>query len=155
MGAFRRVLLPTDFSSLSMRAAEYARAVVSAFYAELHVVHVVTSGTIVPGAPGAGHVTIGPDPQPDIPALSQTLSEFVQAAFGDRASDIPQSVLLGTAADQIAQYAADHEIDLIVIGTQAGGVLSRMLLGSISESVVERVSCPVLMVPPIELSDNK
>jgi nucleotide-binding universal stress UspA family protein len=50
------------------------------------------------------------------------------------------------AAQEIAQLAADLEADLVVVGTHGRRGLSRVLLGSVAESVVRLAPCPVLVV---------
>jgi nucleotide-binding universal stress UspA family protein len=46
----------------------------------------------------------------------------------------------------VLDYAAEKEIDLIVMGTHGRGALAHMLLGSVAEQVVRRAPCPVLTV---------
>lgn len=65
------------------------------------------------------------------------------------------------AAPVILNYAAEHDIDLIVMGTRGRRGVQRALLGSVAEEVVRRADRPVLTVhtegedvqavmPPIE-----
>ena len=46
----------------------------------------------------------------------------------------------------VQDYAREHEMDLIVIATHGHGALASMLLGSVTEKVVRKSSCPVLTV---------
>jgi nucleotide-binding universal stress UspA family protein len=46
----------------------------------------------------------------------------------------------------IVNYAEDHDIDLIVVGSRGKSDLKRMLLGSVASSVVNYSSCPVLII---------
>ena len=46
----------------------------------------------------------------------------------------------------IIQYARDHDIDLVVIGTHGRGPFSHLLMGSVAERVVRTAPCPVLTV---------
>ena len=52
---------------------------------------------------------------------------------------------LGTA-EAIVQYAKDHPIDLIVMGTHGRRALAHLLMGSVAERVVRTAPCPVLTV---------
>ena len=53
---------------------------------------------------------------------------------------------VATPCQEILRYAADENVDLIVMGTHGRGGVSHMLLGSIAERVVRRAPCPVLTV---------
>lgn len=44
-------------------------------------------------------------------------------------------VLIGAAAQQIAHYAEDEDIDMIVMGRRGLGDLGGMLMGSVSHKV--------------------
>ncbi len=50
------------------------------------------------------------------------------------------------AAPAILNYAAEHDVDIIVAGTHGHRGVKRILLGSVAEEVVRRAGCPVLTV---------
>lgn len=52
----------------------------------------------------------------------------------------------GQTADTILTYAEDTKVDLIVIGARGNGALTRILLGSTSDSVVSHSKCSVWVV---------
>lgn len=54
------------------------------------------------------------------------------------------------AADEITRLAVEVEADIIVVGTHGRRGMSRLVLGSVAESVVRRAECPVLVVRPKE-----
>ncbi len=47
---------------------------------------------------------------------------------------------------EITNYARQHDIDLIVMGTHGRGGISHLLLGSVTENVIRTAPCPVLTV---------
>ncbi len=49
-------------------------------------------------------------------------------------------------ADQIVDYAEKNDVDLIVMGTHGRGGLEKMWLGSVTEKVLRKAHCPVLVV---------
>ena len=53
---------------------------------------------------------------------------------------------MGCVAEQIVGLAKDLEADLIVMGTRGHGGLRRAIEGSISNFVVRRAHCPVMIV---------
>ena len=61
-------------------------------------------------------------------------------------------VELGRPYVEIVRYARKVSADLIVIGTHGRSGLSHVLLGSVTEKVVRKASCPVLTVRPPDMT---
>jgi nucleotide-binding universal stress UspA family protein len=140
MIVFRRILVPVDFSQTSEAALRYGVELAHAFKARLHLLHVPEH----PGEAAEAEYPIG-------------LFETMQNAAHDRLSHFlteeaanelrPQcSMRLGTPSEEIVNYADEHEIDLIVMGTHGRTGVARVLLGSVAEKVVRKAPCPVLTV---------
>jgi nucleotide-binding universal stress UspA family protein len=71
--------------------------------------------------------------------------------FHDLARVSPEAtvtVRTGDASATIVDQAVTTETDLIVMGTQGRGGSKRLLLGSVTETVLREAPCPVLTVPP-------
>ncbi|MBP9602781.1 MAG: universal stress protein, partial [Chromatiaceae bacterium] len=47
----------------------------------------------------------------------------------------------------VVETANNRQADLIVVGSHGRGGISRLLLGSVSESIMGQAQCPVLIVP--------
>jgi nucleotide-binding universal stress UspA family protein len=64
--------------------------------------------------------------------------------------DVPVEthVVQGVAPSAIVAVAEKCQADLIVMGTHGRSGLSRMVLGSVAESVMRQAHCPVLTVKP-------
>jgi nucleotide-binding universal stress UspA family protein len=58
----------------------------------------------------------------------------------------PIVVTSSSPAFAIVDYAGEHGIDLIVMGTHGRGALAHLLMGSVAEKVVRLAPCPVLTV---------
>ncbi len=56
---------------------------------------------------------------------------------------IPTEEEAGTA---LVHYAEEHQPDLLVIGAGGKGVLKRLFAGSVSDHVIHKAPCPVLVV---------
>ena len=95
--------------------------------AALHVIHVVPPVT---------------DPA-DAPAKLERL----RAKLGNGVQ-VETELLTGRVARHIVDYAREHAIGLIVVGTHGRTGVSRALLGSVAEAVVRLAPCPVLTVSP-------
>ena len=134
-----RILLPTDFSDTAGYALDYARELAGRFGASVHLLHVV------------------PDPMQnwavDAMPVDTDLAERWKADAERRLEEVRldglqtvRAVLIGHAFVEILRYAADNEIDMIVMGTHGRGPVEHLLLGSVAEKVVRKASCPVLTV---------
>jgi nucleotide-binding universal stress UspA family protein len=55
-------------------------------------------------------------------------------------------VQVGMASDCILDFARCQEADLIVMGTHGRRGFDRLMLGSVTERVIRKASCPVLTV---------
>jgi nucleotide-binding universal stress UspA family protein len=60
----------------------------------------------------------------------------------------------GHPAASIVQHAEDTGVDLVVMGAQGHSLLSRMLLGSVSDYVATHVHCSVLLVRDTQFTDQ-
>jgi len=143
--AFKTILVATDFSDASKLALEYARVLADRFDAGLRVLHVVQT----PMPMGS---------EMYVPEVMTVAERAVQEAQEQLASTLAQldgdnvigQVLTGLAPRKIVEYAADHDADLIVMGTHGRGALEHLLMGSVAERVVRTAPCPVFTVRDTE-----
>jgi len=64
----------------------------------------------------------------------------------ERGATVTTTTEEGRPAETIVAYAEDHDIDHVVMGSHGRSELSRVLLGSVASSVVERSPVPVTVV---------
>lgn len=136
----RRILVPIDFSETSDAALRYGVALARAFSARLYLLHVPEH----PGGSAKAEYPIG---------LIDTIQNAAHDRLGNLLSEaetrdlMPTFVMrLGKPCDAIPEYAAEHKIDLIVMGTHGREGVARVMLGSVAEKVVRKAPCPVLTV---------
>lgn len=60
--------------------------------------------------------------------------------------EVKLEVKVGHPAEQIVNYAEQHQIDMIVMGHRGKTFLERWRLGSVSQRVLQYAHCPVLVV---------
>lgn len=72
------------------------------------------------------------------------------ADFRGRVHKVSTITVVGQAAPAILSEAAKQPSELIVVGARGLGTVKRLLLGSVSESVLRHASCSVLIVRPKE-----
>ena len=91
-------------------------------------------------------VTI-PDLQREVDeAARNQLDELILGSDGSGPAERSVIVMSSTPALAIVEYAKDHAIDLIVMGTHGRGPLAHLMMGSVAERVVRLAPCPVLTV---------
>lgn len=140
----KKILFATDFSEGSSHALPYAVDIARRYGAKLYFVHVIydvakTSGWYVP------HVSLDEiynDMEKN--AKAELEKSFVDEMRGFK--DVEHVVLKGTPYEEIARFAEDNKIDLVIIGTHGRKGFDRMLFGSTAEQVVRHAPCPVLTV---------
>lgn len=143
---FTRILVPTDFSSHSAAALDYARGLARRFGAKVHLLHVVED-QLVTGPFGAEFGV------PHPPGTLTVLLDEARAALEESLTDedrlelhVTGEAVVGTVAKTIVRYAAENGFDLIVMGTHGRGGISHLVMGSVAEHVVRSAPCPVLTV---------
>lgn len=55
-------------------------------------------------------------------------------------------LLFGNASEEILTFSKKKKIDFIVVGSLGKGMLSRVLLGSVSTSISQKANCTVIIV---------
>jgi nucleotide-binding universal stress UspA family protein len=78
----------------------------------------------------------------------QAILDRLRAELGAVAHEITASVVSGHPAEEILRAAADPRVDLVVVGARGLGRFGRLLLGSVSQRVLQHAGGPVLVVKP-------
>jgi nucleotide-binding universal stress UspA family protein len=143
---FNHILVATDFSEPSAAAVEYARTLATSFGSTLHLLHVVEAPSVTGPLGTPVFVSEGPALQGQLfEEAKERLEDLVTPA--DRShGNVVTEVIVGTAARTILDFAADHDMDLIVVGTHGRSGMAHLLMGSVAEKVVRGALCPVLTV---------
>jgi nucleotide-binding universal stress UspA family protein len=142
----KRILVPTDFSAPAGAALSYAKTLAEALGASLHVLCVLDDP--LPGFKMPDHVC-------SIPAIRRQLEGEVQEQLAKVFTPEERTKFRaeltaewGNPYVKVVEFAKDHGIDLIVMGTHGRGAIPHMLLGSVAERVVQHATCPVLTIHP-------
>jgi nucleotide-binding universal stress UspA family protein len=97
-----------------------------------------------PGAPAAHPVATLPVASDERLAAETALRDAVATALGDEADRVELRAALGLAGRNLVDTARGVNAQLIVL---AGRGSTSMLLGTVSQYVLRRAPCPVLVVP--------
>jgi nucleotide-binding universal stress UspA family protein len=142
MLTIRRILCPTDFSECSRRALAVAANLAAQFGAELTVAHACYVWSPVVGdiAALAGPVRLDAT---DYARFDGELWQLVEPARR-RGIATRTMVVEGDPCVEIPALAESLTTDMVVMGTHGRGGLHRLLLGSVAETVLRTVGCPVV-----------
>jgi nucleotide-binding universal stress UspA family protein len=142
----KKVLFPTDFFPSANQALDHALYLAKRHGAELHMLHAIVLHQEDPHNPAA-HVIDLDEMKNHLEALAEKDMEDAIQHLPDDSPEIIKAQVRGVAAaDVILEYAQDHDIDLIVMGTQGRRGLEHLLLGSTAAEVLRLSTCPVLTI---------
>jgi universal stress protein A len=134
----KKILFPTDFSTVSDDAMRFATMLARDTGAKLVILHVEEP----PTAYGGGDMYYGV-PEPDTGALKRMLEVLKP---DDPKVPYEQHLVLGSPADEIIEYAKREQVDMIVMASHGRTGVVRFLMGSVAERVVREAPCPVVTV---------
>jgi universal stress protein A len=142
---FKKILVPTDFSDLSLAALEYATTFSEVFRAQIYMLH--TLDTIPVLALDAVDLTTERIIYETEKNARNDLHAFIMSKVGD-IPNLVEVVRKGVAADEIVKFTKEENIDLIVMATHGRSGIAHVLMGSVAEKVIQRSQVPVLTVKP-------
>lgn len=135
----KNILIPVDGSDGSDRAITHAITLAEVCGAKLNFLYVANinqlainaclSDAILEAVTKAGNVILER-------AVQMVPSGIEKEAFSET----------GSPAVVILDFADSIEADLVVMGSRGLGVVKGVLLGSVSQYIVEQSKCPVLVV---------
>jgi nucleotide-binding universal stress UspA family protein len=139
----RRILCPVDFSAFSRAVVDNAVALARPFRAEVTALFVLP--LVSPEESESGSGPVAPDPGVQS-AVAEDLEELLGPAR-NAGLGVRLCIRSGDCVGHILDEAALRESDLIVMGTHGRSGWERWLLGSVTDSVLRKAPCPVLVVP--------
>jgi nucleotide-binding universal stress UspA family protein len=139
------IVVGVDGSAGGRRALDWAMREAAVRRAPLTVVavHEVTKSYW-------GHTpVIGPADAAMLADLRRAAAEMTQAAESELGDARPASVNLHVVSGFVVKELLDaaQDADLIVIGSRGEGGLARLVMGSVSNEVVQHAACPVTIIP--------
>ncbi|MCC5920533.1 MAG: universal stress protein [Cyclobacteriaceae bacterium] len=142
----KEILVPTDFSEVSLQAIDLAGELAKKYDARLHLIHIFH----IPGAGSADY--------PDYTAFSDInwiqeekdkkldqLTEELKMKYG--ISAFKHSARPGLVVQNTIDYVEDEKIDLIVLSTTGASGLKKWLIGSNAAEILQRSPVPVFSIP--------
>lgn len=138
------IIIPTDGSEYAETAAAVGFDLAEKIDATVHVLSVAdvtrTEVSSVGGSP--------PRTADDMTELATEWADALATDAETRGLEAETVVRTGQPAEEITEYAAALDADMIVIGTAGRTGLERRVLGSVTDTVVRTAPVPVVTVRP-------
>jgi nucleotide-binding universal stress UspA family protein len=122
-----RILLGTDFSACSDQAFDYAVDLSKQYGAKLTAVHVNETSD-------------------DVTTTESLKQKIAQRLSNGQSVEVEPIILSGKPNKELVKFAAQNEVDLIVIGAHNLGLLRSLFFGSEAEKIIRSAPCPVLSI---------
>jgi nucleotide-binding universal stress UspA family protein len=149
MFTIKTILHPTDFSDSANEALAHALRIARRHQATLHLLNVAPS---LGEDPVRSAYSIGAGESAVYQKMADRAQELMDALIdesgaGDLEEDIVRVHDRGVAPGPVINdYAQEHDVDLIVMGTHGRRGVERFMLGSVAEEVVRHAPCSVMTV---------
>ena len=145
---YQRILVPIDFSEHSKKTVLYATRFASRCNATVQLLHVFEIPDYA--ANPYGHRSQTCDQLRTAVDVAEQDARENLTAFENQLLNagvkVEAYVRVGYAFDEIVQMANHFDVDLIIVGSHGYTGITRLLIGSTAQRVVERAPCPVLVV---------
>lgn len=126
MEKLQKILIPVDFSPVTINAVRYANGILEKLMAEVVLVYVNTHEN-----PIIGH------------EISSRISAFEKKVLEDVCFSYEFEILDGNLLNELINAIRDHEADLVIIGSRG----KRRSDLSLASALIRSVYCPVIVVP--------
>lgn len=140
-----KLLVAIDLSDNTDTVVTKARALAAALAARVWLVHVADPEPAFVG------YDVGPQYERDAVAEKFRKEHAALQAIANtwRAAGIDTTALLvqGTTVETLLQEAADLQADMIIAGSHGKGAIRKLLVGSVSEGLLQNAKCPILIIP--------
>jgi len=146
----KTVLVPTDFTPAAVAATRYASTLAKKFNSTvvlLHVIEAVDEGSFNIEGEAAAHGS-WEDRLFNMKMIEKAKKDIAKVASGlmEKGIDVKTVLRVGDAYHGIQSIIAEQKADLVVIGTEGDSGNSHIVIGSTTEKVVRRSTCPVICV---------
>jgi nucleotide-binding universal stress UspA family protein len=141
---FQRILAPTDGSQPALQAGKMAVRLAALHKSALTFVFVVDDSVAAELA-GSSKKDVK-QVESELELSGQHSLDYLCRLASEAGLTAEQVIRTGDPCDEITRLAREQKTDLIVIGQVGSRGLRRVLIGCVTERVIEYADCPVLVV---------
>lgn len=145
METYKHILVAVDLSPMTQNLIQRGKQLAELYNCRLSLIHVLQA---MPPVQTFGEMPLVIDMSFEQDLVLKARKDLEELA---KAAQVPANTLCevqegSTPANDIAFYAAEHQVDLIIMGhTQQTGLKS-FLLGSTAQSVAKQVKCDLFIM---------
>jgi nucleotide-binding universal stress UspA family protein len=139
-----KILLPFDGSAYSVNAAKYALELAKLIAAHVHVVYCYEWNNLqLTELPQSLFDEIKANRKRD----AEELLQKADGVFANQGINYTLEAVVGSPGFELIKIAKSKEYDLIVMGSHGHSDIAGLFLGSVTHKVLNKIYCPVLIVP--------
>jgi nucleotide-binding universal stress UspA family protein len=144
---YRKIMCPIDFTENSVEALDKAVEIARHFGAALILVHAV---------PLVAQFGDFPMPVDIYSEQEKAAKAKLREITGQKLGGLEHEsvVFIGDIVGGVLQAVEQFKPDLLVMATHGRGGIAHLFLGSVTEAVVRKATCPVLTIRNRELTDT-
>ncbi|OYX84004.1 MAG: universal stress protein UspA [Flavobacteriales bacterium 32-34-25] len=139
----KKILVPTDFSTQAENALKVAAQIARDNNFEIHLLHMLEIPSQMNDA------ITGATPIPEIMLFIQKAKEnmqYIKEKNFLKELTVIDSIKIEKASQGILSYSKEHNIDLILMGSNGTSGIEEIIIGSNTEKVVRLSSAPVMVI---------
>ena len=145
---FDKILLPTDGSDHSLKAAKYTAELAKICGSEVTLLYVLETEISERPVEVTADSWISPmRTEKKIKEMAQEVIDKAKEVFEEAGTPVEAKFFIdGHPSRAILDTAEKEGIDLIIMGSQGLGPMKRLMLGSVADRVCNLAPCPVFIV---------
>ncbi len=147
---FKKILVATDGSNLSLKAAERGMELAKLFGADLKIAYVIDQRVFF--FPHEVQELSSENPyftiMEELLKNAESVLENLQKKAKDYQVEFESIIQEGVVVDEIVKLIKEHNIDLLLIGAHGAVGEKRGILGSTAQSLTNSVPCSLLITRP-------
>lgn len=139
----KKILIATDGSKTAEKAASFGIQIAGLSGAKVYAVYVIDT---TPYYSIPLDQVWSKEVYEQLEELGNETTSHVEKAANAAGLETESVVLKGDPAERIVNFAEEHRVDMIVVGSHGMGGFERLVIGSVSEKIVRHANVPVLVV---------
>lgn len=143
---FKKVLFPTDFSVLSMKALEYVKELKELGTEEIVLLNVIKDQYYYLWDEYDSFRKDLEEPAEELKKEAQKKLTAIAAQLRERGFKVKVRIARGRPFLKILDVAQEEKISSIILGSHGKGIFKKILFGSVSEAVIRKSKYPVFVI---------
>jgi len=150
----KKVLIALDYDPTAQKVAESGFSLAKSMGAEIILIHVITDPVYYssieysPIMGFTGYMDMGPLQLDNVDGLKKASHYFLDKTKKHLGDETIQTLVKeGDFAESILKSAKEVKADIIVIGSHSQKWLEKIVMGSVTEKVLNQTSIPLFIVP--------